>query len=102
MLEETFGPRGDCTESVRRFSALPTPFLLTPFCCYAYAFAELLVLSLYQIFKREGESFVPKYIDLLASRRSGSPKCLLARIGIDIEAPGFWDAGLSFIEEVVE
>lgn len=77
-------------------------FVHTPFYCYAYAFAELLVLSLYQIYKREGDSFVPKYIDLLAAGGSDSPKNLLARIGIDIEAPGFWDAGLSFIEEMVE
>lgn len=76
-------------------------FVHTPFYCYAYAFAELLVLSLYQIYKREGESFVPKYVDLLAAGGSDSPKNLLARIGIDIEAPGFWNAGLAFIEEMV-
>jgi oligoendopeptidase F len=33
----------------------------TPFYVYAYAFGQLLVLSLYQQFKREGEAFKPRY-----------------------------------------
>jgi len=32
---------------------------------YAYAFGQLLVLSLYKQFKAEGESFKPRYIQLL-------------------------------------
>ncbi len=42
-------------------------FINTPFYCYAYSFGELLVLALYGMYRREGESFVPKYRALLAS-----------------------------------
>ena len=32
---------------------------------YAYAFGELMVLSLYARYQEEGEAFVDKYFDLL-------------------------------------
>ena len=39
----------------------------TPFYVYAYAFGQLLVLSLYQQYKAEGDSFKPRYLDVLAA-----------------------------------
>ena len=38
-----------------------------PFYVYAYAFGQLLVLSLYKQFKEEGESFKSRYMDILAA-----------------------------------
>ncbi|MBI1742065.1 M3 family oligoendopeptidase [Candidatus Acetothermia bacterium] len=76
-------------------------FIHAPFYCYAYAFGELLVLSLYQQYREEGEKFVPKYLKLLASGGSDSPKNLLAPLGIDTSEPDFWVGGLELIKSFV-
>lgn len=77
-------------------------FVHYPFYCYAYAFGELLVLALYDMYKKQGNEFVPKYIDLLKSGGSDDPKNLLKRIGVDITDPDFWQRGLSVLREHVE
>lgn len=77
-------------------------FVHYPFYCYAYAFGELLVLALYDMYKKQGDEFVPKYIDLLKSGGSDDPKNLLKRIGVDITDPDFWQRGLSVLREHVE
>jgi oligoendopeptidase F len=74
-------------------------FLHTPGYVYAYSFGELLVLALYKLYQEEGESFVPKYIDLLAAGDSDYPDKLLAKIGVDINDPNFWQKGIDVIEE---
>ena len=77
-------------------------FIHTPFYCYAYSFGKLLVLALYQIYREEGESFVPKYMDLLAAGGSMSPQEMLDPLGVDLQDPGFWSKGLSVLREMVE
>src|SRR5262249_361677 len=59
-------------------------FIHSPFYCYAYAFGELLVLALFQKYKEDGETFVPRYLELLAAGGSGRPDALLARVGVDV------------------
>jgi oligoendopeptidase F len=76
-------------------------FLSTPGYVYAYAFGELLVLALYGIYRREGASFVAKYLDLLSAGGSRSPYELLQPFGIDLDSPTFWQTGLEVIEEMV-
>jgi len=76
-------------------------FLSTPGYVYSYAFGELLVLALYGIYRREGSSFVDKYLDLLAAGGSNSPYTLLQPFGIDLDSPEFWQTGLGVIEEMV-
>ncbi len=76
-------------------------FLHTPGYVYAYSFGELLVLALYRLYQEEGESFVPKYIDLLAAGDSDYPDRLLARVGVDINEPDFWQKGIDVIAEWV-
>jgi oligoendopeptidase F len=76
-------------------------FIHVPFYCYAYAFGELLVLALVQKYKQEGEAFVPKYLELLASGGAEAPHVLLARLGVDVNDPGFWELGLRLLGEMV-
>ena len=76
-------------------------FVHSPFYCYAYAFGELLVLALLRRYDREGGAFVPRYLELLAAGGSEAPEALLARMGLDIGDPGFWDGGLALLEEMV-
>jgi oligoendopeptidase F len=76
-------------------------FVHVPFYCYAYAFGELLVLALYQKYKQEGEAFVPRYLDLLAAGASDAPDKLLAKLGVDVTDPGFWELGLNLLGDMV-
>jgi oligoendopeptidase F len=74
----------------------------TPFYVYAYAFGQLLVLSLYQQFKREGEAFKPKYLKLLSAGGSESPARILSEAGIDIESAAFWQGGFDVVDGLVQ
>jgi oligoendopeptidase F len=76
-------------------------FIRSPFYCYAYSFGELLVLALYQKYKQDGEAFVPKYLELLSSGGSDAPHLLLAKLGVDVTDPDFWELGLSLLGEMV-
>ena len=77
-------------------------FVHTPGYVYAYAFGELLVLSLYQVYTEQGEAFVEKYLHLLEAGGSDWPERLLAETGVDVKDPGFWSRGLRAIEQLVE
>jgi oligoendopeptidase F len=77
-------------------------FVHVPFYCYAYAFGELLVLALVQKYKQEGPAFVPRYLDLLSSGGSDAPHVLLAKMGVDVNDPAFWELGLRLLGEMVD
>ena len=77
-------------------------FYHTPFYCYAYSFGNLLVLSLYQEYIKEGDSFVPKYLEILHAGGSQKPEELLRGIGMDITKESFWQQGFDFIEMKVK
>jgi oligoendopeptidase F len=74
----------------------------TPFYVYAYAFGQLLVLSLYRQFRQEGESFKPRYIEILSAGGSDSPANILARAGIDIYKDAFWQGGFDVVSELID
>ena len=76
-------------------------FIRSPFYCYAYAFGELLVLALVQKHKQEGDAFVPRYLDLLAAGGSEAPNVLLAKMGVDVTDPAFWELGLRLLGDMV-
>ncbi|MDQ5807911.1 MAG: M3 family metallopeptidase, partial [Actinomycetota bacterium] len=73
-------------------------FVNTPGYVYAYAYGQLLALSVYRRYEDEGESFVPAYLELLRAGGSRSPEELGQIVGIDLADPGFWDAGLDLVE----
>jgi len=73
-----------------------------PFYVYAYAFGQLLVMSLYQQFKAEGESFKPRYKQILAAGGSVAPVQLLSQAGIDVYKPEFWQGGFDVIAGLVD
>jgi oligoendopeptidase F len=77
-------------------------FLHTPGYVYSYAFGELLVLALYALYKKDGERFVPKYLDLLAAGGSQTPYKLLEQFGVDPDDPEFWNSGLQFIDDMLQ
>jgi len=72
-----------------------------PFYVYAYAFGQLLVLSLYKQYQEEGEAFKPRYMKILAAGGSIAPMELLQKSGMDVAKPEFWQGGFDVIDEMV-
>jgi oligoendopeptidase F len=77
-------------------------FYHTPFYCYAYSFGNLLVVSLYQQYKSEGKSFIPKYINILSAGGSQKPEYLLKESGIDISKDEFWQQGFDLVAAKIQ
>ncbi|MCR6582034.1 M3 family oligoendopeptidase [Campylobacter insulaenigrae] len=78
-------------------------FIHSPFYCYAYAYAQLLVLALYGLYKsKKCENFVQLYIKFLSSGGSKSPSELVSMFGFDIESDEFWNIGLEQVKKMVD
>ena len=73
----------------------------SPFYSYAYSFGQLLVLALYQQYRREGEAFVPRYLKILSYGGSESPIRVLTEAGLDVAAPDFWQGGFDVIDDMI-
>ncbi len=96
--KEIFGNSVTLTENYSVWWSYIPHFLEAPGYVYAYAFAELLVLSLYKMFMEEGDSFIPRYLNLLASGGRDTPSRLLEDFSISLDDPGFWYEGLEIID----
>jgi oligoendopeptidase F len=96
---ELFGDSVEITDGYRMWWSYVPHFINTPGYVYAYAYGQLLALSAYGRYREQGDSFVPKYLELLSAGGSRNPEELAAIIGIDLGDPGFWDAGLKLVEE---
>jgi len=77
-------------------------FVHLPGYVYAYAFGEILVLSLYSLYKKGLTDFVPKYIDLLSAGSIDNPYKLLEPFGINLKDTEFWINGLDLINDMVK
>jgi oligoendopeptidase F len=101
-LKAQFGEAVDVSEEFKwEWVSIPH-FYATPFYVYAYAFGQLLVLSLYEMFRREGQAFKPKYLKILAYGGSQSPGRILKEAGIDIASAAFWQGGYDVISEMID
>jgi len=96
-----FGDALQLTEGYDRWWSYIPHFIHSPFYCYAYAFGELLTLSLYGRHLEEGPAFAPRYLGLLAAGGTDRPEALLKKAGVDLTAPGFWEGGLAVVREWV-
>ena len=96
---------GDAVEMVPGYrlgwSYIPH-FIHTPFYCYSYVFGQLLVLSLYRMYKEEGSSFIPRYLEFLEAGDSDAPEVLLKPLGVDFRERRFWQRGFDEIRDLVE
>jgi oligoendopeptidase F len=100
--EELLGDAVEVTEGYRGWWSYVPHFINTPGYVYAYAYGQLLALSVYGKYLEEGESFVPKYLELLSAGGSRSPEELAAIAGLDLTDPGFWRAGLDLVRGQLE
>ena len=96
---ELFGDSVEITDGYRHWWSYVPHFINTPGYVYAYAFGQLLALSVYSRYLQEGDSFVPRYLELLSAGGSRSPEELGAIVGMDLADPGFWDSGLELVED---
>ncbi len=96
--EEMLGDSVALTDGYAMWWSYVPHFISTPGYVYAYAYGQLLALSIYKRYVDEGESFVPSYLKLLRAGGSHSPEELGAMVGIDLSDPGFWDSGLDLVE----
>lgn len=100
-LKDEFGDSVDVSDEFRWEWVMVPHFYGVPFYVYAYAFGQLLVLSLYKQFKEEGDAFKPRYMQILSAGGSIAPVELLSNAGIDVTTAEFWQGGYDVVEEMV-
>ena len=99
--EALLGDAVEVTDDYRCWWSYIPHFIGTPGYVYAYAYGQLLALSVYRRYEEGGAEFVPAYLELLSAGGSLPPAELGRIVGVDLEDPGFWDAGLDLVEQQV-
>jgi oligoendopeptidase F len=100
-LKAQFGDSIELSDEFRyEWVSIPHIFNV-PFYVYAYSFGQLLVFSLYQQYKKEGESFKARYFKILETGGSQSPDQILTAAGIDMRQASFWQGGFDVIEGLI-
>ena len=100
-LKDQFGDSLELSEEFKwEWVSIPHIYH-TPFYVYAYAFGQLLVLSLYQQFRMEGDSFKPRYLKILSAGGAEAPAKILGEAGIDIRSAKFWQGGFDVISGMI-
>lgn len=98
---DLMGDAVEITDNYRSWWSYVPHFIGTPGYVYAYAYGQLLALSVYQRYRETGESFIPQYLELLSAGGSLPPDELGRLVNCDLNDPGFWDAGLDLVDEQV-
>jgi oligoendopeptidase F len=99
---EMLGDSVEITEGYRSWWSYVPHFIGSPGYVYAYAYGQLLALSVYQRYEELGEGFVDRYLELLAAGGSRPPEELGRIVDVDLADPGFWDAGLELVARRLE
>jgi oligoendopeptidase F len=99
--EELYGDSIELTSDYDIWWCYIPHFLHTPGYVYAYAFGELLVLSLYDRFEKGDANFESRYFELLKAGGSDWPENLIGKMGVDINDQMFWNNGLSIVDSLV-
>jgi oligoendopeptidase F len=96
------GDSVELTEGYGTWWSYVPHFIGTPGYVYAYAYGQLLALSVYRQYQEQGEGFVGSYLELLARGGSLPPEELGKIVGVDLADPEFWIGGLNIIEQQLE
>lgn len=100
-LREQFGDAVELSDDFKwEWISIPH-FYHSPFYTYAYSFGQLLVLALYQQYRREGEAFIPHYLKILSYGGSEAPTKILIEAGLDISSTDFWQGGFDVLENMI-
>jgi oligoendopeptidase F len=99
---EMLGDAVEVTEDYRSWWSYIPHFIGTPGYVYAYAYGQLLALSVYRQYTEHGTDFVDRYLQLLQAGGSDRPDVLAHIVGCDLTDPGFWDGGLAIVESQLQ
>jgi len=99
---DMLGDSVELTPDYRSWWSYVPHFIGTPGYVYAYAYGQLLALSVYRRYEQEGQDFVPQYLRLLSAGGSLPPVELGRIVGCDLTDAGFWDGGLQIVEEQLD
>jgi oligoendopeptidase F len=99
---EMLGDSVELTEGYRSWWSYIPHFINSPGYVYAYAYGQLLALSVYQRYEQTGSELVPRYLELLAAGGSRSPEELGKIVDVDRADPDFWEAGLDLVERQLQ
>lgn len=99
---ELFGPGMEVTEGYRSWWSYIPHFIGTPGYVYAYAYGQLLALSVYANYQARGADFVPQYLELLAAGGSRWPEELGRIVDCDLTDPSFWASGLDLLSSTLD
>jgi oligoendopeptidase F len=100
--EAFFGDSVEVTDDYRCWWSYIPHFINTPGYVYAYAYGQLLALSVYDRYLAAGDGFEQAYLELLSAGGSRSPEDLGAIVGVDLRDPAFWERGLDLVERRLE
>jgi oligoendopeptidase F len=99
---EMFGDSIELSDGYRSWWSYIPHFIGSPGYVYAYAYGQLLALSVYERYEQTGPELVPRYLEMLAAGGSRSPQELGEIVGVDLADPGFWTAGLDLVERQLQ
>jgi oligoendopeptidase F len=99
---EMLGDSVELTEGYRSWWSYIPHFIGSPGYVYAYAYGQLLALSVYERYEQLGDEMVPRYLEMLSAGGSRSPQELGEIVGVDLGDPGFWTAGLDLVERQLQ
>ena len=101
ILSEQFGQAVELSNEYR-WEWITIPHIYeSPFYTYSYSFGQLLVLALYQQYRREGSAFIPGYLNILGYGGAEAPIKILQEAGLDITSPVFWQGGFDILDEMI-
>ena len=93
------GDAVELTDGYRMWWSYIPHFIGTPGYVYAYAYGQLLALSVYREYETPGRRVRARVPRAAQPRRSDTPEALGRIVGVDLADPGFWDGGLAIIDE---
>ncbi len=100
LLKEQFGSMNIPSYFKHEWNLIPHIYE-SPFYVYSYAWGKLLVLSLFEEYKKDKKTFLEKYKRILSSGNSKNPIKLLKEEGFDVEKKSFWIKGFKILEEYI-
>ena len=90
------------TENYKIWWSYIPHFIHSPFYCYSYSYAQLVVLTLFSLYKNGFENFEEKYIKFLSQGGSIPPKKQFEEIfNLDIEDKSFWENGMKIVKNLL-
>lgn len=99
---DMLGESVELTDGYRSWWSYIPHFIEVPGYVYAYAYGQLLALSVYKRYEERGADFVPAYLELLGTGGSMPPEELGRIVDCDLADPSFWDGGLGIVDSQLQ